>query len=83
MALSLKHPEADRLARALARETGEGLTEAVIVALRERLERTRNAHQPGLASEILRIGRDCASLPVLDRRAPDEILAYGPDGLPQ
>lgn len=37
MALSLKHPEADRLARELADSTGEGITEAVINALRERL----------------------------------------------
>ena len=41
MALSIKHDEADRLARALARETGESLTEAVVTALRERLGRVR------------------------------------------
>jgi hypothetical protein len=39
MPLSIKDPEADRLARALARRTGETLTEAAINALRERLER--------------------------------------------
>jgi antitoxin VapB len=39
MALSIKDPDADRLARALAERTGETLTEAVINALRERLER--------------------------------------------
>lgn len=82
MALSLKHPEADRLARELARETGEGLTEAVIVALRERLERTRRSRRPGLAAEILRIGVECAALPILDSRSPDEILGYDADGLP-
>lgn len=83
MALSIKHPEADRLARELANETGEGLTEAVIVALRERLFRTRVAHQRGLAAELLRIGKECAALPVLDRRSPDEILGFGDDGLPR
>jgi antitoxin VapB len=36
MALSIKDPEADRLARAVARETGETLTGAVIQSLRER-----------------------------------------------
>ncbi|MGH7038848.1 MAG: type II toxin-antitoxin system VapB family antitoxin [Stellaceae bacterium] len=41
MALSIKSPEADRLARALARLTGEGMTEAVTIALRERLARER------------------------------------------
>lgn len=82
MALSLKHPEADRLARELARETGEGLTEAVIVALRERLARTRRSRRSGLAAELLRIGKECAALPVLDARPPNDILGYDRDGLP-
>lgn len=83
MALSLKHPEADRLARELAHETGEGLTEAVIVALRERLARTRRSRRSGLAAEILRIGKECAALPVVDARSPDEILGYDADGMPR
>jgi antitoxin VapB len=41
MALSLKDPETDRLARALAALTGETLTEAIRKALAERLERER------------------------------------------
>jgi antitoxin VapB len=41
MALSIKTSEADRLARALAKETGESLIEAVTNALRERLHRER------------------------------------------
>jgi len=41
MALSLKDPETDRLAREMARLTGESLTEAVRRALAERLERER------------------------------------------
>ena len=39
MALSIKTEEADRLARTLARLTGETMTQAVTVALRERLAR--------------------------------------------
>jgi antitoxin VapB len=41
MALSIKTDEADRLARALSKLTGESLTKAVTAALRERLERER------------------------------------------
>jgi antitoxin VapB len=41
MALSIKTGEADELARSLARLTGESMTEAVTVALRERLARER------------------------------------------
>jgi len=36
MALSLKDPEADRLAREVAERTGETLTGAIVVAPRER-----------------------------------------------
>ena len=43
MALSIKTEEADRLARELARLTGETMTGAVTAALRERLERQRAA----------------------------------------
>lgn len=39
MALSINDPEADRLARELAARTGETLTQAIEVALRERLAR--------------------------------------------
>ncbi len=39
MALSIKTAEADTLARRLVRLTGESMTEAVTVALRERLSR--------------------------------------------
>ena len=45
MALSIKTDEADRLARTLARLTGETMTEAVTVALRERLARERARRQ--------------------------------------
>lgn len=83
MALSIKHPEADRLARALASRTGESLTDAVLNALRERLERQGGRSPADLRrEELLRIARRCAALPVLDGRKAEDILGYGPDGLP-
>jgi antitoxin VapB len=39
MSLNIKNPEAHALATRLARKTGETLTDAVTIALRERLER--------------------------------------------
>ena len=85
MPLSIKDPTADHLARALAQRTGETLTEAVINALRERLEREQRKDQTGesLAEDVMEIGRHCASLPLLDPRQPDEILGYDGNGLPQ
>ena len=84
MALSIKDPEADRLARALARRTGETLTQAVIIALRERLDREerREGGVRDMVEEAMAIGRHCAALPVRDSRAPDELLGYDERGLP-
>lgn len=83
MALSIKHPEADRLARELAEETGESLTKAVLTALRERLERQRGRrHDRGLHDDVARMQDRIARLPRLDRRSDDEILGYDEHGLP-
>ena len=82
MALSIKHPEADRLARALARRTGETITQAVISALSERLKRQEGrSTAPRLKDQLLEIGRRCAALPDLDTRSADEILGYDDSGL--
>ena len=45
MALSIKTEEADRLARALSRLTGESMTEAVTKSLKERLTRERQSRE--------------------------------------
>jgi antitoxin VapB len=84
VALSIKHDEADRLARALAQETGESLTEAVVTALRERLDRVR---QPARAkrrrARLRAIQHRIARLPTRDDRTVDEILGYDEHGLPR
>jgi antitoxin VapB len=83
MTLNIKDPEADTLARALAQTTGETITQAVTIAVKERLERLRAARRPrSLADELDEIALRCASLPVLDERPEEEILGYGTDGLP-
>lgn len=66
MALSIKTDEADRLARELAKLTGESLTDAVTVALRERLARERQERDPGLADRIMAFSERVA--PEFDRR---------------
>lgn len=82
MALRVNSPEADSLAQELASYTGETLAQAVITALRERLEREKQRNQRPLAERLVEIGRECAALPVLDERTPDEILGYDESGLP-
>ncbi len=83
MALSLKDPETDALARAVAALTGESLTEAVRTALAERLarERLRRGETTQLADQLDQLGRECAALPDLDPRSPDEIVGYDDTGL--
>lgn len=82
MALSIKSDEADRLARALAAETGESLTEAVVGALQERLAREHARRGPRMSARLRRLQADVATLPVRDPRPPDEILGYDDDGVP-
>lgn len=83
MALSIESDEADRLARELAELTGESLTEVVLQALRERLER-QQAHrgQKPLADVLTSIGRRCSGRPSHDDRPAEEILGYDEHGLP-
>jgi antitoxin VapB len=81
--LNIKNPETRRLANELAEMTGKSVTEVVTEALRERLERERQARsREGMAERLMEIGRRAAKLPVLDPRTPDEML-YDEDGLPK
>lgn len=83
MAPSIEDPEADRLARELAARTGETLTEAVVVALRERLARqTGRIEVVPLRDELAATGRRCAALPQLDDRSDEELVGYDDRGLP-
>jgi antitoxin VapB len=84
MALNIKHPDADQLARQLAAKTGETLTEAVLNALRERLSREdARRRAPSLRRELEAIRKRCSSLPVLDPRPADMILEYDEHGVPR
>jgi antitoxin VapB len=83
MSLNIKNPEACRLIEELAEATGETLTSAVAIAVRERLERIRRRDE-GLAERLLAIGRDCAKRFGPEYRALDhDALLYDEDGLPR
>ncbi|HMD32973.1 MAG TPA: type II toxin-antitoxin system VapB family antitoxin [Candidatus Acidoferrales bacterium] len=84
MPLSIKNPQTERLARQVARETGESLTEAIEHALEERLARLKSRRRKGtLAERVEDILRRVDKLPVLDARSADEIIGYDKDGLPR
>ena len=61
MALNIKNEETQRLAKALAKLTGESMTAAITEALRERLDRVRGEHGTSLADRFVKIGKDCAA----------------------
>ncbi|HET9077158.1 MAG TPA: type II toxin-antitoxin system VapB family antitoxin [Acidimicrobiales bacterium] len=83
MALSIKSDDADRLARQLASETGETLTEAVVTALQERLDREHARRSASIRRRLARLAADVASLPIADDRTPDQVIDYDDAGLPR
>ena len=69
MALSIRNPKAEKLAREV--------TEAIIHALEERLMRLKGRRSTTeIAAEIMKISIRCRALPERDRRGADEILGY-------
>lgn len=81
MALSIKNPKAEELAKEVAKETGETMTQAIIISLEEKLERVRGKRtSKDFVEEIMAISKRISALPDLDPRTPDEILGYNDIG---
>ena len=85
MSLNIKNEETHQLARELAALTGESMTGAITVALRERLERERRARSVESRLRKLRaIRQRCACLL---KDGPSAVehgnFLYGEDGLPR
>lgn len=83
MALNIKDPETDALARELAQLTGESITVSIRHAIEERLARVRARslvdERGSEISDLIARGR---KRPILDDRDPDSILGYDSAGLP-
>jgi antitoxin VapB len=82
MTLNIKDPEAYRLAQAIARETEETLTRAVIEALRERYQRLESRKAKAGVEELLRIAKR-ASAKVQQRYLDHSEWLYDERGLPK
>lgn len=83
MSLNIRNEQTHRRAQELAQLAGETMTGAVDRAITERLNRLRKRrNRRDVVARILRIGRECAALPVLDDRMPDDML-YDRHGLPR
>ena len=84
MSLNIKDEETHRLARELARLTGESMTAAVNEAIRERLERVQKNSKEGLAERLLEIARECGPLWKEPYKSIDHgELLYDEKGLPK
>jgi len=86
MSLNIKNAETERLARELAAATGETITQAVTVAVRERLDRVGPCEADRVArrlAELLRISEDTGPRWKEPWRSADHgDLLYGDRGLP-
>lgn len=86
MALNIKNPETERLARELARRRKLGITEALTDVLRKEVERERRKprRERDLEQRLRQIAEIVAKvkkLPVLDDRPADDIMGYDDQGL--
>jgi antitoxin VapB len=82
MSLNIKNEETHRMARELARLTGESMTVAVNEAIRERLERVRGGKS--MADRLMEIGKDCAAHLKEPYKSMDiDELLYNENGLPK
>ena len=85
MSLNIKNEETCRLAADLARRTGETMTRAVTIALRERLERVQPPSPPMMTvEEMLAFGRETVAML---KDGPSAVqhgeYLYNEDGLPK
>ncbi len=83
MALSIRSPEVEALARRLARRSGKTMTDVILHALRAELARpVRGAPTPERLTKLRAIARRCARL--ADRRPGfTERDFYDDEGLPR
>ena len=82
MAFNIKNDEADDLLRELCERTGESLTTAVTVSLRERLERERlrtTSKRERIEAAIAAL----RALPVINDVSADDVLRWDEIGLPR
>jgi len=82
MAINIKDPETDRLAREVAKIAGETLTDAIRNALQDRLQRLASrsaalAKRDKLHEILSRVD----ALPRLDSRTEYQILGYDESGV--
>ena len=79
MALSIRNPKVERLARDLSARSGLGMTEAIGDALEARLGYLTNDSERRFAV-LAGIAAGCAAAPDFDMRSAQDILGYDSTG---
>lgn len=82
MALNIEDPEIERMARELARLTGQPITAVIREAIREKLASTEPRGSTPVGDDLSLIVRRGRERTTLDGREADEILGYDAHGLP-
>ncbi len=86
MALHITNAEVEKAVRELAGATGESMTEAIGTAAAERLHRLRmhmRPHPKPSVEDIMALVRSYRLTPINPGLTEDEILGFGPDGIPE
>jgi antitoxin VapB len=84
MPISIRNVKVEALARDITGRTGETMTQAIVVALEERLARLRSPRETHAAArQLLNVARRINRRRTRDARAPEAILGYDDHGLPR
>lgn len=84
LALYIKNPRVDQLAREVSEATGENITQAVLTSLEERLVRIEGRRRGvSLEEEIMAIRTRCKALPILNRDDAAHVMGYDDLGVPR
>ncbi len=80
--MTLASPKVDELAHRLARLTGEDVETALERAIEERLSRVEVSTRVDRDAALRKFFGRVSGMGVRDSRSVDDIVGYGPDGLP-
>ena len=82
MAISIRNPRVEELAREIGEIENRSMTEVIIEALEEKKEKMKqpSAEERLRLKKLKAIADDMAKLPILNDRSVDEILGYNEIG---
>ena len=80
--MNIASPKVNELAKRLARLTGEDVETALERAIEERLSRVAATEPADRRAAMQKFFDRVSGMPIKDARPIDEIVGYGPDGLP-